>query len=266
MSGDPLTEPTVRAVRAASTPERPARVALFPTCVADLATPGPAAAAVELLEACGFEVVVPPAATCCGQPPLTSGFPGEARRLATHWLDTFGDAEAVVVPSGSCTAMVHHHYPRLLAGADLRRARDLAARTYELSQFLVAFGADLPLRLEATVTYHDSCHMQRALGEAAAPRELLGRVEGLELVEMADIDLCCGFGGTFATSFPEVSVAMADARLAQAVETGTHLLVSSDAGCLLHLQGRATAAGVPVRTRHLALVLRDALTSPGGSP
>ncbi len=239
----------------------PQRVALFATCVADYAAPGPAAAAVELLEACGVEVAVPSAQTCCGQPALSSGFPAEATQVARHWLAVFAGYEAVVTPSGSCAAMVAHHFPRLLDGAEHDAARAAAGRTYELSQFLAAFGAGLDLRLDATVTYHDSCHMLRSLGEARSPRAVLGRVAGLELREMADPDLCCGFGGTFATKLPEVSVAMADAKLAQAEATGVHYLVSADAGCLLHLRTRAAAAGPAVRTRHLAELLRDALVS-----
>lgn len=242
-----------------STDPRPGTVALFPTCVADLASPGPAAATVELLEACGMRVVVPDGATCCGQPALSAGFGDDARRLARRWVAAYAESEAIVVPSGSCAAMVHHHYPRLLDGTDGERAETLIAKTHELTQFLVRYGTDLDLALDATVTYHDSCHMQRSLGERESPRIMLGRIRGLELREMTDTDLCCGFGGTFATSFPDVSVAMADARLAQAAGTDTHLLVSTDAGCLLHLAGRASQAGPRVSTRHLALLLRDAL-------
>ncbi|MGH3342594.1 MAG: (Fe-S)-binding protein [Carbonactinosporaceae bacterium] len=235
------------------------RVALFVSCLADLAAPGPARGAVEVLEALGFGVDVPLSQTCCGQPALNSGYPGAARRLMRHWLDVFEPYDTVVSPSGSCTATVHHQYERVLDGPDRERARALADRTYELSQFVAVHGAGLPLALDATVTYHDSCHMLRSLGEHDAPRIVLGRITGLRLVEMPSAEVCCGFGGTFAAKFADLSVAMADRKLADAQQTGAHYLVSADPGCLMHLSARARAAGLPVITRHLAELLRDAL-------
>lgn len=237
----------------------PARVQLFTTCVADLAVPGPAAAAVEILEAVDVEVEVPRAQSCCGQPAVSSGFPREAAQVARAWLDAFDGADAVVTVSGSCAAMIHHHFPRLLDGADAQRAARLAQRTWELTQFLVGHDLIPPLRLEACVAYHDACHMLRSLGERDTPRALLARIDGLELRELADPEICCGFGGTFATRFPEVSVAMADDKLTQAETADVDWLVSADTGCLLHVQGRADAVGRPVRTRHLAQLVHDAL-------
>lgn len=237
----------------------PARVELFATCVADLAAPGPAAAAVEILEAVDVEVVVPRAQSCCGQPALSSGFPREAAKVACAWLDAFEDADAVVTVSGSCAAMIHHHLPRLLDGADAERAASLAQRTWELSQFLVDHDLVPPLRLEARVAYHDACHMLRSLGERDAPRALLARIDGLELRELADPEICCGFGGTFATRFPEVSVAMADDKLDQTEQADVDWLVSADAGCLLHVRTRAAATGRAARTRHIAQLVHDAL-------
>lgn len=235
----------------------PRAVALFVSCVGDLAAPAPVRATVEVLEAMGVGVHVPAAQTCCGQPALNSGHPGEARALVRHWLEVFAPYEAVVTPSGSCAAMLHHHAGRL--AGDAPEVRDLIARTYEFSRFVAAFGAGLPLRLDATVTYHDSCHMTRMLGERRAPREVLRRIRGLRLVEAPDHDTCCGFGGTFAVKFPDVSVAMADTKLAGAESTGADLLVSADPGCLTHLGSRAAAAGRPVRTAHIAELVRDAL-------
>jgi L-lactate dehydrogenase complex protein LldE len=211
-----------------------------------------------VLEAMGVRVEVPAAQTCCGQPALNSGHPDGARALMRHWLRVFAPYEAVVTPSGSCAAMVHHHVARLCDPGPAER--DLVARTYEFSQFVAAFGADLDLRLDATATYHDSCHMARMLGERQAPRTVLKRIAGLRLTEMTDHDACCGFGGTFAAKFPDVSVAMADTKLGQARATGAELLVSADPGCLTHLRTRAEAAGRPVVTRHVAEVVRDALT------
>jgi L-lactate dehydrogenase complex protein LldE len=243
-----------------STPETgpgPARVALFISCISDLAAPGPARAVVEVLEAMGVRVEVPTAQTCCGQPALNSGHPDEARALVRHWLKVFAPYEAVVTPSGSCAAMLHHHVGRLCDPTPAER--DLVARTREFTQFVAAFGGGLDLRLDATVTYHDSCHMARALGERRSPRAVLDRIAGLRLIEMTDCDACCGFGGTFAAKFPDVSVAMADTKLRQAQDTGADLLVSADPGCLAHLRARAEAAGRPVVTRHIAELVRDAL-------
>ncbi len=238
-------------------------MALFASCIADLAAPGPARAAVEVLEAMGCRVSFPEAQSCCGQPALNSGFPGEGRLLARHWIETFEPFQAVVSPSGSCVAHVHHQFPRILEGPWAARARDMAGRTYEFSQFVAAYGEGLPLALDATVTVHDSCHMWRALGERRSVRSVLGRIEGLRIVEMEDADTCCGFGGTFSAKFPYVSVAMADAKLARGQGAGAQWMVSADPGCLMHLQARAAWKGSPLQARHLAEVVRDAL-GPGG--
>lgn len=195
--------------------EPPRRVALFVSCIADLAAPGPARAAVEILESLGCQVDFPNTQTCCGQPALNSGFPDEARHLMRRWVRTFEPYDAVVSPSGSCTATVHHHYPRVLEEPWADRARAVVDRLYELTQFVAAYGSDLKLRLDATVTYHDSCHMLRSLGERRSPREVLERIDGVRLIEMPNSEQCCGFGGTFATKFPEVSVALADQKLTE---------------------------------------------------
>lgn len=237
----------------------PRDVAVFASCIADLAAPGPVRATVRVLEAMGLKVALPPGQTCCGQPALNSGFPDPARRLMRHWIEVFEPYDAVVSPSGSCTATVFHQYPRVLGGKWAARARALAARTYELSQFVAAYGADLPLRLDATVTYHDSCHMLRSLGERSAPRTVLGRVADLRVVEMAEHETCCGFGGTFAAKFPEVSVGLADQKLAAAHDSGARYLVSADPGCLTHLTARIVDTHGAVRTRHIAELIADAV-------
>ena len=257
MSAEGTAQGRAGAAPRMDSPRAPRKVALFVSCVSDFAAPGPAKAAVEVLEAMGVEVELPLAQTCCGQPALNSGYPDEARKLVRRWLRVFEPYDAVVTVSGSCAAMLHHHAARLVAADP--RAPTPVARTYEFTQFVAAFGAGLNLRLDATVTYHDSCHMARSLGERTSPREVLGRVAGLRLVEMADSDTCCGFGGTFAAKFADVSVAMADTKLDNAEGSGVRDLVSADPGCLLHLQARAGATGRPTRTRHIAELLRDAL-------
>ncbi|MGH3321300.1 MAG: (Fe-S)-binding protein [Streptosporangiaceae bacterium] len=237
----------------------PRKVGLFASCIADLAAPGPARASVEVLEAMGCRVEVPDAQTCCGQAALNSGYPREAGRLMRRWIEMFERYDAVVSPSGSCVSTIHHQYPRVLPGGWSRRAEDLDLRVFEMSQFVAAYGGRLPLRLDATVTYHDSCHMLRSLGESRAPREVIERIKGVRLVELVNSATCCGFGGTFATKFPDVSCAMADQKLAEAQATDADYLVSADPGCLLHLSARAGATGRPVRTRHVAELIRDAL-------
>jgi L-lactate dehydrogenase complex protein LldE len=237
----------------------PKTVALFVTCVGDLAYAGPPRACVEVLEAMGVSVEAPVGQTCCGQPALNSGYPAEATTLARRWLRTFAPYDAVVTTSGSCLSTVHHAYPRILQGAERQQVAELAAKSWEFTQFVARFGQALELRLDASVTYHDSCHMLRTLRERSSPRELLNRIKGLTLVEMTDSEVCCGFGGTFATKLPDVSVAMADHKLTNARHTASHYLVSADPACLAHLQTRADATRAGIRTRHIAELVRDAL-------
>ncbi|HYL51923.1 MAG TPA: (Fe-S)-binding protein, partial [Acidimicrobiia bacterium] len=182
-----------------------ARVAMFVTCIADQLFPETGMATVRLLEAAGVRVEFPAAQTCCGQPAFTAGAPDAAARLARHHLDVFGAYDAVVTPSGSCAAMVRLHFAALLP--DRRdEVAELAARTFELSEYLVdVLGVeDVGARLDAPVTLHDACHGLRGLRIADAPRTLLGRA-GAPIVEMTEADTCCGFGGGFALGYPEVS-------------------------------------------------------------
>ncbi|GAB3486924.1 (Fe-S)-binding protein [Nocardiopsis coralliicola] len=227
-----------------------------------------------MLARMGVRATAPAAQSCCGQPALNSGHPRPAAALARHWVRTFERYPAVVSVSGSCTATAVHHYPRLLTGGWRSRAAAVLERTWEFTRFVADYGAALPARAQpgpggepATACYHDSCHMLRTLGERAAPRTVLDRIGGLELREMEDPDICCGFGGTFAVKFPEVSTAMADRKLDQAARTGAGDLVSADAGCLLHLQARAARrGGTGQRHLHVAEVLAAALDGgPGGA-
>jgi len=249
---------------------RPARVSLFVTCLVDLLFPEVGEATVLLLRDLGVPVDFPDAQTCCGQPAFNSGFTDEARRTARTLLDAFEGAEAVVSPSGSCTAMVREHFPRLFEGTcDEPRARELAARTYELSEFLVdVLGVNrVAGSFAARVTYHDSCHGLRELHLSGQGRKLLAGIDGLELVEMARPEQCCGFGGTFSVRLPEMATAMADDKLQQAAATGADVLVGGDTGCLMHLAGRASREGARLRPMHLAVLLAEArgLMSPAAA-
>lgn len=227
------------------------------TCLADHLAPGVADATRRALERVGVTVDVPRSQTCCGQPGWSSGHPDQGRQVARQALRAFAGTEPVVVPSGSCAAMVTHAYPEMFAGRpEEAAARDLAARTFELTQFLHRNGLtpaaahDAP----ANVTYHDSCHMLRLLGERESPRAVIAGA-GVELTEMPDSDVCCGFGGAFSVTFPEVSGALGEQKARSAAGTGAQELVACDLSCLVHIVGRGKRVGVPLRARHIADLL-----------
>jgi L-lactate dehydrogenase complex protein LldE len=235
------------------------RVSLFVTCIVDQLFPSVGMAMAEVLERSGCRVDFPEGQTCCGQPAFNSGYREEARAVACHFLDVFGDAEYVVVPSGSCTSMVSHHIAELFGAGDahLAEAKALAPRIYEFSRFLteVLGTTEVGARFEHTVTYHDSCHALRELKIRDAPRRLLAGVRGLTLREMDIAEECCGFGGTFSVKFAGVSGAMARTKIESILRTGADTVVSIDASCLMQLQGALSRAGSKVRTLHLAEVL-----------
>jgi L-lactate dehydrogenase complex protein LldE len=237
-------------------------VALFVTCVVDQLAPEVGVGAVRLLEAAGATVEFPGAQTCCGQPACNAGEPEAATRLARHFLDVFEPFDAVVAPSGSCVAMVHHWYPRLVPERDAPRARNLAAKTFELTDYLVAqLGVeDVGARVDGTVTVHDACHGLRFLGVRDAPRRLL-RAAGAEIVEMEEPETCCGFGGTFSVGHGEISGPLADDKLGHAAASGADWLVSGDTACLLHLEGRRRRTGTGPTPVHVAALLADGLAS-----
>ena len=234
-------------------------VTLFIPCFVDALYPRVGISMVEILERLGHPVVCPEEIACCGQPPFNSGYWDEARAIAAPVLDRLRDAEAVVIGSGSCGAMVKKFYPDVFAGTpQAELAKHISARTWEFSDFLVnQLGAtDLGAKFPHKVTYHDGCHGLRELGIKSAPRALLGKVAGLELVEMPD-EVCCGFGGTFAAKFPMISTAMGEVKCASAAETGAEYIVSSDSSCLMHIQGLLSRQGSPLKTIHLAEVLNQ---------
>ncbi len=235
------------------------RVALFVTCLVDQFFPQVGECTVEVLRRQGVEVTFNPAQTCCGQPAFNTGYGSEARAVAARVLDLFDDADYVVAPSGSCSSMVRVFYPELFEHdpARLKKADKLRTRFFEFSEFLVKVlrvedvGAGFPHR----VTYHDSCHLLRELHIEDEPRRLLGAVRGIELVDMQDYRLCCGFGGTFSVKFPEVSVAMGQDKVQAATEAGAEYLVANDAGCLMHLAGVIHRQGLRLKAIHLAELL-----------
>ncbi len=236
-----------------------ARVSLFVTCIVDQVFPQVGIAMTQVLEGLGYQVEFPEAQTCCGQPAFNSGYPGEARKVARHFLDVFSDAEYIVVPSGSCTSMITHHYEDIFKGDSktLDAAHRLTPRVWEFSKFLldVAGVEDVGARFDGIVTYHDSCHALRELQIREGPRQLLSKVQGLTLREMDAAAECCGFGGTFSVKFPEVSGGMARTKIDSILKTEAGTVVSIDSSCLMQLEGAIQRAGLPIRTLHLAEVL-----------
>ena len=235
------------------------RVALFVTCLVDLHRPSIGFAAIRLLEQANCLVEVPRAQTCCGQPAYNSGDRVTSRDLAMGILDTFGGYDYVVVPSGSCGGMLKHHLPHLFDDdPDLRaRADALAARTFELVSFLSdVIGVDhLPNRYAGgTVTYHDGCSGLRELGIKQQPRKLLQAV-GASVVEMANPEVCCGFGGTFCVKYPDISIRMVSDKTRDIVATGADTVVAGDLGCLLNIAGRLQREGCRTNVRHVAEIL-----------
>lgn len=238
----------------------PKRVQLFITCIVDSLYPSVGEAVVTVLERLGVEVEFPEGQTCCGQPGFNGGFHAEAQRLALHHLDVFEKSDApVVVPSGSCAAMVIHRYPELFADdpPNLARARALAARTFEFSQFLVeVLGVtDLGASFNGSVTYHPSCHLSRELGVTAPPRQLLAGVQGAEVRELPHAEDCCGFGGLFSIKHDAISAAMLDKKLENVQASGAMTVVGCDMSCLLHMVGGLARDGSAVRCVHLAELL-----------
>jgi L-lactate dehydrogenase complex protein LldE len=232
------------------------------TCLGDMFFPEVGVAMVTLLRRLGVTVEFPQGQTCCGMPLFNSGYHHDAAVVAARTVELFAGAEHVVVPSGSCAWMVKTEYPGLLKHDPALKAaaEALAKKTYELSQFLVdVLGVtEVESSFRGTVTYHDSCHLLRGLGESRAPRTLLKGVKGCELVELPGSDECCGFGGSFSVRLAEVSTAVLDKKLANAEATGVDCLVACDAGCLMQMGGGLTRRGSRVRAVHLAQILAPA--------
>ncbi|MGH7324691.1 MAG: (Fe-S)-binding protein, partial [Candidatus Rokuibacteriota bacterium] len=237
----------------------PVRASLMVTCLGDMLFPEVGVSIVRLLRGLGVSVDFPRGQTCCGLPLLNSGYRAEAAAVARRTTLVFQDAAHVVVPSGSCAWMVKHEYPALIADPALRAtAEGLAQRTYELSQFLVGVLGETRFRsaVSGRVTYHDSCHLLRGLGEATSPRTILRNLRGAELVDLPGHDECCGFGGSFAVRLPEVSSAILDKKLANVEASGAGCVVACDAGCLMQMAGGLRRRGSRARALHLAEVLQ----------
>jgi L-lactate dehydrogenase complex protein LldE len=235
-------------------------VQLFITCIIDTLYPETGEAVVRILERAGVNVSFPPGQTCCGQPAFNAGLRQQARKMAIQTIRAFeGYPGPVIVPSGSCAAMIRHYYAELFEGDPnwLPGAHELAKRTYEFSEFMVdVLGiTDLGARFNGRMTYHSSCHLLRGLGVDRQPRALLAMVRNAELVELPDTGDCCGFGGVFSVEHPEISSAMLDRKIQNLETSGASVVVACDAGCVTNINGGLHRRHKAQRAMHIADLL-----------
>ncbi len=242
------------------------RVALFVTCLVDMFRPSVGFATVKLLKDAGCVVEVPEAQTCCGQPAWNSGDRETAKGFARRVIAAFEGYDYVVAPSGSCAATLAKDYAAMFEMGDpwRERASAFGARSHEITSFLTDVLGVNAVAQEARVvaTYHDSCSGLRSLGVKAQPRALLGSVTGLELREMAEAEVCCGFGGTFCVKYPEISNVMVGDKTRNVAATGAALLLAGDLGCLMNMAGKASREGRAFRARHVVEVLAGDMAGP----
>ena len=241
-------------------------VGLFVTCLVDVFRPSIGFAAVKLLEAAGCRVEVPPGQTCCGQPAYNSGDRRDTAAIARQVIAAFEPYDYVVAPSGSCAGMIKVHYPGLFAGdvAWGARATAFSAKVFELVSFLVDVRGmnRVDAAFAGSVTYHDSCSGFRELGVRDQPRRLLKTVAGLKFTELAEADVCCGFGGTFCVKYPDISNAIVEKKTAAIAASGATTLLAGDLGCLMNMAGKLQREGRPIAARHVAEVLAGATDIP----
>jgi L-lactate dehydrogenase complex protein LldE len=236
------------------------KVQLFIPCFVDQLYPETAFNMVKVLEKACCDVVYNTNQTCCGQPAFNAGFLDESRAVANKFVKDFEGVDYVVAPSASCVGFVRNYYPKLFDNAaNHNQVKDLGKRIYEFTEFLTEvlkienYGASL----DAKATYHDSCAALRECGIKEGPRKLLNNVRGLDLVEMKDNETCCGFGGTFSVKFEPISIAMADQKIQNALDTGAEYIISTDLSCLMQIDGRIKKQQLPLKTMHIADVLAN---------
>lgn len=243
------------------------KVGLFVTCLVDLNRPSVAFAAVKLLEQAGCTIMVPETQTCCGQIAYNSGDRNSTKAIATQVIRAFQEFDYVVAPSGSCAGMIKHHYPELFKDDPtmMVEVEVLSNRTYELTSFLTDICDFKPdgVSLEKTLTYHDSCSSLREMKVRDQPRQLLGAVDGLEIREAADREVCCGFGGTFCLKYSEISGEMVDNKVTNLLATEADILAAGDMGCLMNIAGRLKRRGDDMKVLHVAEVLAGMADGPG---
>lgn len=238
------------------------KVSLFVTCLVDQLWSSIGTSSVAVLRRVGCEVEFDDRQTCCGQPAFNTGYRNEARQVARRFIEVFeeSEADAIVSPSGSCTAMVHH-FTDLFSDDPvwLKRAQAIAARTHELSSFLIRVLEieDVGASWQGKLTWHDACHGLRDLNIKSEPRRLIRNVRGAEFVELENAESCCGFGGTFSVKYPEISLAILDQKIEAIERAGVQTVVSGDASCLMQIGGRLSRKGSNVRVMHLAELLNQ---------
>lgn len=242
------------------------RVGLFVTCLVDLFRPSVGFATVKLLEDAGCIVEAPMAQTCCGQPAYNSGDRADTRAIAEQTITAFEDFDYIVAPSGSCAGMLKKHYPPLFRGDPdwAARAEAFSAKVHELTSFLVDVLGVIKVTASApgTATYHDSCSGLRELGVRNQPRSLLASVKGLKVKEMAEADVCCGFGGTFCVKYSDISNAIVEKKTANIAASGADMLLAGDLGCLMNMAGKLKREGAQTQVRHVAEVLAGMTDAP----
>jgi len=236
------------------------KVSLFITCLIDQLNPAVGVAAVEVLRRAGCEVVFDERQTCCGQPAFNTGYRKDAKKFAKRFIEIYeeSDADAIVSPSGSCTAMVKHFYELFGDDENWRiRAEAIAAKTHEFGGFLVnkLKIEDVGASFKGRITWHDACHGLRDLNLRNEPRTLLKNVRNAEFVEMPNADVCCGFGGTFSVKYPEISVAILDNKIDAIEKSDVRAVVSGDSSCLMQIGGRLSRLNSKVKTMHIAEIL-----------
>lgn len=239
------------------------KASLFITCIADNFFPQVGDSVAKILRRNGVDLDFPKDQTCCGQPAFNAGYWDEARDVAKGLIRTFEKSEYVVSPSGSCVAMIKHDYPQLFAGDQLweSRVKELAAKTYEFSQFLVNVlkVEDVGARQKMKVVYHPSCHATRIMEIHEEPLKLLHRVKGLELLELPNADQCCGFGGTFSVKMAAVSEEIVEDKVRNIMQSGADIVTGTDLGCLMNIGGRLEHQGHSVQAIHIAQLLAEGM-------
>lgn len=233
-------------------------VQIFIPCFVDQLYPETAFNMIKVLEKAGCTVSYNPSQTCCGQPAFNAGFWDEAKSVCTKFIKDFSSNDIIVTPSASCAGFVRNYYTKLFENSSLHHTViDTSKRIFEFSEFIteVLKIDDIGASLNGKATYHDSCAALRECKIKEGPRKLLSQVKGLEVIEMNDVETCCGFGGTFAVKFEAISVAMGEQKVENALATGAAYLISTDHSCLMHLQGYINQKGYKLKTMHLADVL-----------
>ena len=238
---------------------QPQVVSLFIQCLVDAMYPEVGVAMLKIFRKLDIPVDCPTNQTCCGQPAFNSGYRQQARVAARRFIEIFENKEVIVCPSGSCVTMVRHHYPQLFANEPdwQRRAEAVAGKIFELTQYLVdVLGIDeIRSRYSGKITFHDSCHALRTLGIKEQPRRLIAEIAGVELIEMNDSERCCGFGGSFAVKYPEISTAMAQDKVNNIIATGADAVVGVDISCLMNIQGLLSRKSAKIKALHIAELL-----------